>query len=110
MGWPGGGYFAGSQTLPEAASASGSRRWTMAEETIRWATREAVIPVIFLPFPDAAIKGAQFLLRRKLGQSGPVAPSWARASVLARLILPGGRNYQEAMQRARRDGFHLSLP
>jgi alkanesulfonate monooxygenase SsuD/methylene tetrahydromethanopterin reductase-like flavin-dependent oxidoreductase (luciferase family) len=42
---------------------------TMAEETIRWAAREAVIPVVFLPFPDAAIKGAQFYTE-EAGKSG----------------------------------------
>ena len=33
---------------------------TTAEETIRWSAREGVVPMIFLPFPDMAIKGAQF--------------------------------------------------
>jgi len=33
---------------------------TTTEQTIRWAAREGVIPVIFLPFPEAAIKGAEF--------------------------------------------------
>lgn len=33
---------------------------TMTEETIRWAAREGVIPIIFLPFPDMAINGAKF--------------------------------------------------
>jgi len=32
---------------------------TMSEGTIRWAAREGVIPIIFLPFPDMAINGAQ---------------------------------------------------
>jgi alkanesulfonate monooxygenase SsuD/methylene tetrahydromethanopterin reductase-like flavin-dependent oxidoreductase (luciferase family) len=33
---------------------------TTSEATIRWSAREGVIPLIFLPFPDLAIKGAQF--------------------------------------------------
>ncbi|HKA54978.1 MAG TPA: LLM class flavin-dependent oxidoreductase, partial [Candidatus Binatia bacterium] len=33
---------------------------TTTEETIRWAAREGVVPIIFLPFPDGAIKGARF--------------------------------------------------
>ena len=33
---------------------------TTSEETIRWSAREGVVPLIFLPFPDMALKGAQF--------------------------------------------------
>ena len=33
---------------------------TTNEETIRWAAREGIVPMMFLPFPDLVIKGAKF--------------------------------------------------
>jgi len=33
---------------------------TTNEETIRWAAREGVVPMVFLPFPDLAVQGAGF--------------------------------------------------
>jgi alkanesulfonate monooxygenase SsuD/methylene tetrahydromethanopterin reductase-like flavin-dependent oxidoreductase (luciferase family) len=32
---------------------------TVTEQSIRWAAREGIIPITFLPFPEASIKGAQ---------------------------------------------------
>ena len=76
----------------------------MTEETIRWAAREAVIPVIFLPFPDAAIKGAQFYTDEaaKSGRSLELG----RSIGLARLMYLG-KNQQEAMRHARDGSIFL---
>ena len=70
----------------------------MTEETIRWAARESVIPVIFLPFPDMAIKGAQFYTDEaaKSGRSLKLGQSIG----LARLVYLG-QTYEDAMESAR---------
>jgi len=77
---------------------------TMTEETIRWAAREGVIPVIFLPFPDMAIKGAQFYTDEaaKAGRSLQLGQSVG----LCRLMYLGD-SYQEAMERARNGSVFL---
>ena len=77
---------------------------TMTEETIRWAAREGVIPVIFLPFPDMAIKGAQFYTDEaaKAGRSLKLGQSVG----LCRLLYLGN-SYQEAMENARNGSVFL---
>lgn len=77
---------------------------TMTEETIRWAAREGVIPIIFLPFPDMAIKGAQFYTDEaaKAGRSFQLGQSVG----LCRLLYLGD-SYQEAMERARNGSVFL---
>ena len=77
---------------------------TMTEETIRWAAREGVIPVIFLPFPDLAIKGAQFYTDEaaKAGRSLKLGQSVG----LCRLLYLGN-SYQEAMESARNGSVFL---
>jgi alkanesulfonate monooxygenase SsuD/methylene tetrahydromethanopterin reductase-like flavin-dependent oxidoreductase (luciferase family) len=68
------------------------------EATIRWAAREGVVPLIFLPFPELAIKGARYYSEEaaKAGRSVPVGQSIG----LARLMYLGNTP-QEALQHAR---------
>lgn len=77
---------------------------TTTEETIRWAAREGVIPVIFLPFPEAAIKGARFYTEEaaKSGRSLKLGESIG----LARLVYLGD-THAEAMQSARDGSIFL---
>jgi alkanesulfonate monooxygenase SsuD/methylene tetrahydromethanopterin reductase-like flavin-dependent oxidoreductase (luciferase family) len=77
---------------------------TTTEETIRWAAREAVTPIIFLPFPDAAIKGAQFY-RDEAAKAGR-ALELGQSIGLARLLYLG-KSYQEAMESARNGSIFL---
>jgi alkanesulfonate monooxygenase SsuD/methylene tetrahydromethanopterin reductase-like flavin-dependent oxidoreductase (luciferase family) len=76
----------------------------MTEETIRWAAREGVIPMIFLPFPDMAIKGAQFYTDEaaKAGRSLELGQSIG----LCRLLYLG-HSYQEAIESARNGSIFL---
>lgn len=77
---------------------------TMTEETIRWAAREGVIPIIFLPFPDMAIKGAQFYTDEatKAGRSLRLGQSVG----LCRLMYLGD-SYQAALETARNGSVFL---
>lgn len=77
---------------------------TMTEETIRWAAREGVIPIIFLPFPDMAIKGAQFYTDEatKAGRSLHLGQSVG----LCRLLYLGD-SYQAALETARNGSVFL---
>lgn len=77
---------------------------TMTEETIRWAAREGVIPIIFLPFPDMAIKGAQFYTEEaaKAGRTLRLGQDIG----LARLLYIG-HSYAEAMESARNGSVFL---
>jgi len=77
---------------------------TTTEETIRWSAREAVIPVIFLPFPDLAIKGAQFY--RDEGAKAGRELELGQSVGLARLLYLG-RSYHEAMETARNGSIFL---
>ncbi len=77
---------------------------TTAEETIRWAARESVTPVIFLPFPEQAIKGAQFYRDEaaKVGRTLDLGQNIG----LARLLYIGD-SYAEAMEMARAGSIFL---
>jgi alkanesulfonate monooxygenase SsuD/methylene tetrahydromethanopterin reductase-like flavin-dependent oxidoreductase (luciferase family) len=77
---------------------------TTTEETIRWAAREAVVPVIFLPFPDMAIKGAQFY-REEAAKAGRTLELGQNIG-LARLLYLG-KSYGEAMEAARNGSIFL---
>jgi len=74
------------------------------EATIRWAAREGVVPLVFLPFPDMAIKGAGFYSEEaaKAGRSVPLG----RSIGLARLIYLGDTR-EQAMERARNGSIFL---
>src|SRR5689334_4130403 len=75
-----------------------------AEATIRWAAREGVVPLVFLPFPDMALKGAGFYSEEasKAGRSVPLG----RSIGLARLLYLGDTR-EEAMERARNGSIFL---
>jgi alkanesulfonate monooxygenase SsuD/methylene tetrahydromethanopterin reductase-like flavin-dependent oxidoreductase (luciferase family) len=77
---------------------------TMTEETIRWGAREGVIPIIFLPFPDMAVKGAQFYADEaaKAGRSLRLGENIG----LCRLIYLG-QSYAEALESARNGSVFL---
>jgi alkanesulfonate monooxygenase SsuD/methylene tetrahydromethanopterin reductase-like flavin-dependent oxidoreductase (luciferase family) len=77
---------------------------TTTEETIRWAAREGVVPLIFLPFPGMAIKGAGFYTDEaaKAGHSFPLG----RNIGLARLIYLGDTR-EQALERARNGSIFL---
>jgi alkanesulfonate monooxygenase SsuD/methylene tetrahydromethanopterin reductase-like flavin-dependent oxidoreductase (luciferase family) len=36
---------------------------TQTRETIGWTAQQGIVPMIFLPFPDVAIQGAEFYLQ-----------------------------------------------
>ena len=77
---------------------------TTTEETIRWAAREGVVPVIFLPFPEIAIKGATFYTDEatKAGHSYRLGENIG----LARLVYLGD-SQQEALERAHNGSIFL---
>jgi len=77
---------------------------TTTEETIRWAAREGVVPIIFLPFPELAIKGAEFYTDEaaKAGRSFPLGQNLG----LARLLYLGDTR-EEALERARKGSIFL---
>ena len=58
---------------------------TLTQETIGWNAREGVVPMIFLPFPDIAIKGAEFYWQEalKAGRSLELGESVGLARVVA---------------------------
>ncbi len=74
------------------------------ETTIRWAAREGVVPIVFLPFPDKAIEGARFYSEEaaKAGRSVPLG----RSIGLARLIYLGNTR-DEAIESARNGSIFL---
>lgn len=82
------------------------------ERTIRWAARESVVPVIFLPFPDASLRGTEQYQEEavRAGRSLRLGESTG----VARLIYFGA-NYNEALADARRGSifvfsrFHAKL-
>jgi alkanesulfonate monooxygenase SsuD/methylene tetrahydromethanopterin reductase-like flavin-dependent oxidoreductase (luciferase family) len=77
---------------------------TVTEQSIRWAAREGIVPITFLPFPEASIKGAQayadeaakFGNRLALGQN----------TGLCRMIYLGD-NVEDALRRARQGQMWL---
>ncbi len=77
---------------------------TTTEETIRWAAREGVVPIIFLPFPELAIKGAEFYTDEaaKAGRSYRLGENIG----MARLLYLGDTR-EEALERARKGSIFL---
>ncbi len=74
------------------------------ETTIRWAAREGVVPIVFLPFPDKAIEGARFYSEEaaKAGRTVPLG----RSIGLARMIYLGNTR-EEALENARNGSIFL---
>lgn len=77
---------------------------TTAEETIRWSAREGVVPLIFLPFPEMALKGAQFYADEavKAGRSYKLGQNIG----MARLMYLG-ETREEARQHAQNGAIFL---
>ena len=77
---------------------------TLTQETIAWNAREGVVPMIFLPFPDEAIKGAKFYWQeaRKAGRSLEMGESVGLARVVAL-----GKTKDAAIEVARRGIMYL---
>ncbi len=78
---------------------------TLTEETIAWNAREGIVPMIFLPFPDVAIKGAEFYRQEalKAGRSLELGQSVG----LARVVAIG--KTQEAAREVARQGIMYLL-
>ncbi len=77
---------------------------TTTEETIRWAAREGVVPIIFLPFPDAAIKGARFYTDEAARAGRPY--QLGQNIGMARMLYLG-KTREEALERARNGSIFL---
>ncbi len=77
---------------------------TTSEETIRWSAREGVVPLIFLPFPEMALKGAQFYTdeANKAGHALRLGQNIG----MARLVYLG-ENREEARARAQNGAIFL---
>jgi len=74
------------------------------EATIRWAAREGVVPLVFLPFPDMALNGALCYCEEaaKAGRSVPLG----RNIGLARMVYLG-QTHEQAMERAHNGSVFL---
>jgi len=74
------------------------------EATIRWAARERVVPLVFLPFPEMALQGARYYSEEaaKAGRAVPLG----RSLGLARMIYLG-ETREQAMERARNGSVFL---
>ncbi len=77
---------------------------TTNESTIRWAAREGVAPMVFLPFPDVAIQGAEFY-REEAAKFGRHLKR-GESIGLARLVYTG-KTREAAMQAARDGSIYL---
>ena len=77
---------------------------TLTQDTIAWNAREGVVPMIFLPFPDLAIDGAEFYRdeARKAGRSLALGESVGLARVVAL-----GKTKEAAMNVARQGTMYL---
>ncbi len=74
------------------------------EATIRWAAREGVVPLVFLPFPEMALQGARCYSEEaaKAGRSVPLG----RSIGLARMMYLGDTR-EQAMERAHNGSVFL---
>ncbi len=77
---------------------------TVSEGTIRWAAREGVIPIIFLPFPDMAINGAR-IYAEEAAKSGR-SLQLGRSVGLCRMINLG-ESYAAALESAHNGSVFL---
>jgi len=77
---------------------------TTSEQTIRWSAREGVVPLIFLPFPELAIKGAQFYTDEavKAGRTFRLGENIG----LTRLVYLGNTR-EQALERAQNGAIFL---
>ncbi|MGH7839804.1 MAG: LLM class flavin-dependent oxidoreductase [Candidatus Binataceae bacterium] len=77
---------------------------TTSEETIRWSAREQVVPLIFLPFPEMALKGAQFYTDEAAKAGHPL--KLGENIGMARLIYLG-ETREQARQHAQNGAIFL---
>lgn len=71
---------------------------TVTEQSIRWAAREGVIPITFLPFPEPSIKGAQAYADEAARAGRPLR--LGENTGLCRMVYLGD-NREDALARAR---------
>jgi alkanesulfonate monooxygenase SsuD/methylene tetrahydromethanopterin reductase-like flavin-dependent oxidoreductase (luciferase family) len=74
------------------------------EATIRWAAREGVVPLVFLPFPDLALQGARYYSEEAANAGRSVPPG--RSIGLARMVYLG-ETREQAMERAHNGSVFL---
>ena len=77
---------------------------TLTRETIAWTAQEGIVPMIFLPFPDVAIQGADFYRQEAL-HAGRVL-KLGESVGLARIVTIG-KTKDEALDIARRGIMYL---
>ena len=77
---------------------------TTNEATIRWAAREGVVPMVFLPFPDMAIQGAEFY-RDEAAKFGRTLRRGESVG-LSRLVYLG-KTREQALETARNGSIFL---
>ncbi len=77
---------------------------TLTQETIGWTARQGIVPMIFLPFPDVAIRGAEFY-REEAAKAGRVLKRGESVG-LARIVAIG-KNKDAALDVARRGVMYL---
>ena len=77
---------------------------TTNEETIRWAAREGVAPMVFLPFPDLAIQGAEFY-RDEAAKFGRDLRKGEGVGIAR--ILSIGKTHDEAYRAAQNGSIYL---
>jgi alkanesulfonate monooxygenase SsuD/methylene tetrahydromethanopterin reductase-like flavin-dependent oxidoreductase (luciferase family) len=77
---------------------------TLTQETIGWSAREGIVPMIFLPFPDVAIEGAEFY-RKEAGAAGRDL-ELGESVGLARIVSIG-KTREQAIDTARRGIMYL---
>lgn len=87
------------------------------EETIRWPACEGVTPMIFLPFPDLAIKGAEFYRNEAAKAGRTLAPGrsigvarFAYVTSSREQALETARNRSIVLYRQFHDEFHPQIP
>jgi alkanesulfonate monooxygenase SsuD/methylene tetrahydromethanopterin reductase-like flavin-dependent oxidoreductase (luciferase family) len=77
---------------------------TLTPETIAWTAREGIVPMIFLPFPEAALRGAE-LYRREAHAAGRDL-ALGESVGLARIVAID-RSKEAALEIARRGVMYL---
>jgi alkanesulfonate monooxygenase SsuD/methylene tetrahydromethanopterin reductase-like flavin-dependent oxidoreductase (luciferase family) len=77
---------------------------TLTQETIAWTAREGVVPMIFLPFPDMAIRGAEVYRQEaaKVGRTLRLGESVGLARIVSL-----GKSKEAALEVARQGIMYL---
>jgi alkanesulfonate monooxygenase SsuD/methylene tetrahydromethanopterin reductase-like flavin-dependent oxidoreductase (luciferase family) len=77
---------------------------TLTQETIAWTAQEGIVPMIFLPFPDMAIRGAEVYQHEaaKVGRSLKLGESVGLARIVSL-----AKNKEAALEIARKGIMYL---